>query len=84
MPRDMRRPDGYLSRKARDLHPQAMVYCEPGTLGHAEQWTLYRGEDPPLDLGHSFRSAHHALLELLRAKRAKQREDYLAAGGRED
>jgi hypothetical protein len=80
----MRRPDGYLSRKARDLHPEAIVYCEEKTLGHGEQWTLFRGDEQPLALGSSFKMAHQGILALLRAKRARQRAEYLAAGGKED
>lgn len=61
----MRTVDGYLSRRAQTVWPQALVVREPdGT------YTLERPETEPLGLGDNTGLAHHGLRALLRAATA--------------
>lgn len=66
----MKRIDGYLARKAQNIYPDALVYCDEG--GTEEVWTLERPGQPAIGLGHSFHDATQAVAAMTRAKQATQ------------
>lgn len=63
-----RRIDGYLSNKAQQVDPRAIVACESD--GPQEQWLLEIAGRDPVGLGSNFSEARRAILALLRAERA--------------
>ncbi len=65
----MKRLDGYLTRKAQAVFPTATVYCDEA--GPVQVWTLERGGAETIGLGGSFRSAHGAVVALVKAEKAK-------------
>ena len=66
---DMKRLDGYLSRKAQAAFPDALVYCDEA--GPVQVWTLERSKVDTIQIGNSFRSAHQAIVAMVKAERAK-------------
>lgn len=66
----MKRLDGFLSRKAQTLYPDALVYCED--LGNGEVWTLERRDRDPLGLGRSFGNASQAVQAMIRASQTEK------------
>ncbi len=62
----MRRLDGYLSRKAQAIYPDALVYCD--SSGPVEVWTLERPGVEALGLGSCFNGAKQAIDALAKAK----------------
>lgn len=65
---DMEHVDGYLSRKAQGLWPDALV-IRIDRPEDREQWVLRRKGQEDVGLGESFHDARGALLALLRAER---------------
>lgn len=65
----MKRLDGYLSRKAQAVFRDALVYCDES--GPVQVWTMERPNTPTIGLGKSFRSAHGAIVAMVKAERAK-------------
>jgi hypothetical protein len=62
--------DGFLSRKAQAVFPDALVVKRMD--GSTESWLLQRKAQPDLGLGDSFHNARQALYALLKAERAGQ------------
>jgi hypothetical protein len=65
----MKRIDGYLSRKAQQMFPKALVFCENG--GPVEVWTMEWAGTPTVGLGGCFNAAKQAVDALISAERAK-------------
>lgn len=65
----MKRVDDYLSRKAQQVHPDVVVYCD-GPEG-AQVWTYERAGQEPLGLGATFQGAKAAIAALGFVQRAR-------------
>lgn len=64
-----RRIDAYLSRRAQETFPDALVYC--ATENQHEVWTLEK-EGGAIGLGRSFGEAKAGILAMEKAKKAKK------------
>lgn len=67
---NFQRVDGFLSRRAQDIYPGALVWCEE-LEGGGETWRMERPDQPEIGLGINFQSAKQAIEALLRAHQAK-------------
>ena len=63
------RVDGYLSRRASQMFPGALVYCDES--GPVEVWSLRWGGQEPLGLGNCFNAAKQSVAALIAAEKAK-------------
>ena len=68
----MKRVDAYLSRRAKGLYPDAVVYCDDS--GAKQVWTCERAGQEPLGLGSSFQEARAAMSVLVNAHRPRSPE----------
>ena len=66
----MRRIDGYLSRKAQDIEPTALVWCDE--FDTEQEWSLESEVFDPVGLGDSFGMARQALTAWMHSQRAKR------------
>jgi hypothetical protein len=63
----MDRIEGYLSRVAQGLWPDALVICRGD-----REWIIQRNGQPDMGLGDNFGAANQALHALVRAERARR------------